>query len=312
MKTPSPITHHPSPVLHAKGKLLLSGEYFILDGAIGIGLPVNKGQTLEVTPLGASDDIHWQSQTHTGEIWFEGTFSRADWSILHSTDEAIAGPLQKLLRLASADLQIQTGLKMVAQLEFPRIWGFGSSSTLISLLAQWGNKDPFQLSAQSFGGSGYDIACATASQAIFYQRKRSNPLITPVEIDLPTDQLYFIFLGQKQNSREGINRYRQMIGLEKSILVDTITRISQQIVKASDLSTLNPLLKQHEEVVSQSLQLPRAQSLYFKDYWGVVKSLGAWGGDFVMATSDRSAEETRGYFVEKGFETVFEWRELVL
>ena len=30
--------------------------------------------------------------------------------------------------------------------------------------------------------------------------------------------------------------------------------------------------------------MPRAQDLYFPDFKGVIKSLGAWGGDFVLAT----------------------------
>jgi len=42
-----------------------------------------------------------------------------------------------------------------------------------------------------------------------------------------------------------------------------------------------------------------------------MKSLGAWGGDFVLATSQASEEETRKYFGQKGFTTVFKLVELM-
>ena len=54
-----------------------------------------------------------------------------------------------------------------------------------------------------------------------------------------------------------------------------------------------------------------AKDLHFKDYWGIIKSLGAWGGDFVLATSTESPEKTKAYFNERGFEIVLPYRELI-
>jgi len=49
----------------------------------------------------------------------------------------------------------------------------------------------------------------------------------------------------------------------------------------------------------------------FADYWGELKSLGAWGGDFVLATSTRDPQETRDYFRARGLDTVIPYGELI-
>ena len=63
---------------------------------------------------------------------------------------------------------------ITTKLTFPRAWGLGTSSTLISLIAQWAKCDPFELLFEAFGGSGYDIACATANSPISYQLPRKK------------------------------------------------------------------------------------------------------------------------------------------
>jgi len=47
----------------------------------------------------------------------------------------------------------------------------------------------------------------------------------------------------------------------------------------------------------------------FPDFKGVIKSLGAWGGDFVLAIS---RENPTGYFRERGYETVLPFSEMIL
>jgi hypothetical protein len=44
-----------------------------------------------------------------------------------------------------------------------------------------------------------------------------------------------------------------------------------------------------------------------------VKSLGAWGGDFFLASTNKwTFEEVRKYFENKGLMTVFKWNDLIL
>ncbi|MBK8557148.1 MAG: hypothetical protein IPL65_15875 [Lewinellaceae bacterium] len=52
--------------------------------------------------------------------------------------------------------------------------------------------------------------------------------------------------------------------------------------------------------------------MHFSDYWGAVKSLGAWGGDFVLVTSEKDESTTRAYFLDKGFDVFLPWRDMIL
>ena len=48
---------------------------------------------------------------------------------------------------------------------------------------------------------------------------------------------------------------------------------------------------------------------YFIDYTGAIKSLGAWGGDFIMAVGSKT---TPTYFKNKGYATIISYQEMVL
>ena len=294
-----------SKTYQAHGKLLLTGEYFVLDGAVAFALPTQLGQTMIVKPI-KYPGLYWRSKFHNKNIWFSGVFKRDSLQYEHVTDSKIAQRLQdifKEIHRQQPDFFSTLGDSIIdTQLEFPHDWGLGSSSTLLALLAQWSNTNPYLLLKNTFGGSGYDIACAVANGPIFYKKNKEQVNVTPVDFK-PTfqEQLYFVYLGQKQNSRLGIQRYREKVKTETR-LVDDISAISQAITEVSTLNDFEKLLVEHEEIVARTLELPRAKNLYFSDYWGEVKSLGAWGGDFVLATSDRGDVFTKKYFNEKGFE----------
>ncbi|HNL07104.1 MAG TPA: hypothetical protein PKH93_05975, partial [Chitinophagales bacterium] len=75
-----------------------------------------------------------------------------------------------------------------------------------------------------------------------------------------------------------------------------------QIAQADHLSSFEQYLLEHEKMVSRYLQMPRQQDQLFDDYpHGIIKSLGAWGGDFVLATSSADSFSTMHYFQQKGF-----------
>ena len=62
------------------------------------------------------------------------------------------------------------------------------------------------------------------------------------------------------------------------------------------------LMKEHESIISKAISINPIQKSTFTGYkGGRIKSLGSWGGDFVLATGD---EKSIDYFVEKGFNTV--------
>ena len=149
---------------HANGKLLLTGEYFILDGAVGLALPTKFGQSLTVEPS-TEKGIFWKSIDNENKVWFEAKFNE-QLEIIETTNDEVAKTLQSILQKSQIpNLKSQ----ITTKLDFPNNWGLGSSSTLISLVAQWTKTDPYALLEKTFGGSGYDIACATAKSAITFQ-----------------------------------------------------------------------------------------------------------------------------------------------
>ena len=70
-----------------------------------------------------------------------------------------------------------SGRMSTQRLDFSPHWGFGSSSTLISLLAEWAEVNPLDLHFMISDGSGYDVACAIADGPIIYKlRDHASPV----------------------------------------------------------------------------------------------------------------------------------------
>jgi hypothetical protein len=61
--------------------------------------------------------------------------------------------------------------------------------------------------------------------------------------------------------------------------------------------------------MSEVLSLTTIQEQLFSDFNGTIKSLGAWGGDFVLVVA---AENPTEYFREKGYETILQYSEMIL
>ncbi len=286
----------------ARGKLLLTGEYFVLDGAEALALPVRYGQTLRVET--AEKNLHWRSLDMDGSCWFEATFTLPDLEIAAATDlptaRTLVSFLQACRRQAPGFLRDSPGFSVTTQNDFPRPWGLGTSSTLLAALAKWAQVDPYAVLFNTLGGSGYDLACAYADGAIIYQLEQGKPNVETVDFQpVFAEHLYFVYLGKKQDSRAGIKHY-QARKLENQVFTAEISALTRRALAAARLEEFEKILAEHEQLVSRALDLPRAKDLFFPDYWGAVKSLGAWGGDFVLATSRKTEAETQAFFNEKG------------
>ncbi|CAL2102701.1 GHMP kinase [Tenacibaculum sp. 190130A14a] len=306
--------------LYSNGKLLLTGEYVVLDGATSLALPTKFGQDLTIEPI-KEPQLIWGSFTHTGECWFEASFdlpklrltSATFNSNIEGSTEFIAETLQCLLQearlLNTSFLNERQGYIVKTNLDFPRDWGLGSSSTLINNIATWAEVNPFTLLWNAFSGSGYDIACAKYNTPIFYQLNDKKPIIEEISF-LPnfTQELFFVHLNQKQNSREGIAQYRQN---KKDITqeINDISVLSKEFIQSSSINDFNKLIIEHERIISSIIKLTPVKKELFADYFGEVKSLGAWGGDFVLVTGN---EDTPDYFKQKGFETIIPYSKMIL
>jgi hypothetical protein len=118
-------------------------------------------------------------------------------------------------------------------------------------------------------------------------------------------------LGKKQKSLESILQFKENAAFgEKDI--EQISEISQQIVKVESLELFEKLLQKHEDLMSYILKRKTIKSLLFPDFPGLVKSLGAWGGDFVLMTYEGSKTELSAYLAKKGLDTILSYDDLIL
>jgi mevalonate kinase len=301
----------------SNGKLLLTGEYVVLDRAKALAIPTKYGQSLTVA-ANTTNTIIWKSYNELDELWFEDEFSVNDSATKlrlkakNYTD--ISKRLIQILRAAydlnSEFLNSKQGYTITTHQNFNRLWGLGTSSTLINNIASWAQVDAYKLLEKTFKGSGYDIACAQHNNPITYQlRFARKPLVETIDFN-PNfkSQLYFVYLNEKQNSREGITAYRKKAKVDAEIIVN-INLITEAMIGCETLSDFENLIVNHEAIISKLIDQKPIKTRLFKDFEGAIKSLGAWGGDFVLVTAKT---DPTSYFNSKGFDVVIPYSEMVL
>jgi mevalonate kinase len=298
---------------YSNGKLLITGEYLVLDGAKALALPTKFGQNLTVEKSN-SQEIKWTSYDADGSIWFDETIpftAVVTFSPLET--ESIKNTLITILRSAHQlnpnALLISEGYIITTELDFPRKWGLGTSSTLINNIAQWFQIDAFTLLKNSFGGSGYDIACAQSNTPVIYHLEKEKPIVESVKFNPSfSKNLYFVYLNQKQSSKSAIASYK-----EKKNNLETqkeaINQITQKVLDAANRDVFAQILENHEKILSSILETKTVKETLFPDFNGTIKSLGAWGGDFVLVVSE---ENPKSYFLDKGYETVIQYSDMIL
>ena len=315
----------------ANGKFLLTGEYLVLKGAMALALPLKLGQSLEVEELeNNNNQLHWEALRPEGK-WFSVTLNRENL-VNFSTDDP-----EKALRLSQILQSVKqlnpkafegNDLNFTTRLDFDPNWGLGSSSTLIANLARWANVNPYELLKLTFGGSGYDIACATAEGPIYYQlagldcfvprndakrQSDSTPNVESVDFNPPfADHLFFVYQGQKQSSSKEIKAFLEKAtpaDLQKDI--EAVSEISRAVPQCQNLDEFGMLMQCHERIISRCIGQEPVQKR-FPDFEGVLKSLGAWGGDFILAATEWSESQVRDYFKGKGLEVFFGYKDIVL
>ncbi len=298
---------------YSHGKLLISAEYAVLDGALALALPTKFGQSLSVESTN-ENNILWKSISNEGVVWFEAEFTIAAALKISTTNTSniavrLVQVLEALQQLNPTLFDTHKGYTLTSTLEFPENWGLGSSSTLINNLAQWAQVDAFKLLELTFGGSGFDIACAQQDSGILYQLKDNKPTVKPVGFSPPfTDALFFVHRNQKQNSRDGITSYKALTA-DQSLDFTSLNSLTLDFLNCTDLKTFESLIEQHERYISTLIQQPPLKEALFSDYEGAIKSLGAWGGDFFLATGNAEAMD---YFKSKGYTTVVPYSEMIL
>ena len=295
--------------IFSPGKLMLTSEYVAVDGALVLAIPTKLGQELYYSEVEDSQSLIFWKAYHQDQLWLEAVINYKDWTVLETNipnaAEFILNTLKNVQELSSGKLQHSTSYHLKTNLQFPSYYGLGSSSTLMTNLAEWSSIDPFLLNELSLGGSGYDIAVAKEKSAVLYKNK---PRFVEKINYQPSfkDELIFIHLNRKQDSRDGINHYKTK---EKSqVLIDFYTELTKKIINAQNIEEFSELMEIHERKLADFLNVIPVKEKCFEDCPVFVKSLGAWGGDFIMS---RKFGDYKSYFQKKGFEEILDWGDLM-
>ncbi|MDP4773990.1 MAG: hypothetical protein NWR89_04210 [Schleiferiaceae bacterium] len=266
----------------SSGKLLLSGEYWVLHGAEALAIATKKGQTLHYEE--ADCELHWVAKDHEGSVWMDCAANQDPY----------------LARILSAAQKLNGNLphrgRVSTQLEFNRNWGWGSSSSLIDLIAQWTGLDPMELHFETSEGSGFDVACARAGGAIAYQKTgpRSAVWNNVASAHWPHEHFGLVYLGGKQDSQREVAKIRREPLASE---LDAISALSRHLASSSNAETWMQGIDELEDRTASWLQMERVQKR-FPGVRATIKSLGAWGGDFALAVAQDP--EDLAYFSSKG------------
>jgi mevalonate kinase len=297
---------------YAHGKLLITGEYLVLAGAKALAIPLKYGQRLTIE-YQATHFLQWTATTPQGR-WFTASYDEA-LNVVDTDHQPLAERLASILKTCVTyrdDIrELLRSAQVTTQLEYNPDWGWGSSSTLISLLAQWLGVQPYLLLQDTFGGSGYDIACATASSAITYQLTDGMPQAAKVAFQPAfSEHIYCVYSGRKQSSQQAIARFNKHAASPQAIA--RINTITDQLLQCHQLPEFSRLIEEHEEIISDVVQLNKIKSEHYGDFRGSIKALGAWGGDFIMAVSEEPAAYVKSYFAQHGLSTIFKLNDIKL
>lgn len=299
-------------LLRANGKLLLTGEYAVLFGARALAVPLTVGQTLEAHPRERDPYLLWEAW-YGQVLWFTARLRLPELYIDHTSDPARAGFLQRVLQSAvQLGGRIPDPANIVCRIEFSPEWGLGSSSSFIALVAGWMRVDPFSLCQVVSKGSGYDVVCAMAEGPLVYQRLNGSYSAENVSFDPPfISQLFLVYRNKKLPTEAHIEK---AYGWESRLreVADDISVLTNDWQKAASLESLGQIVVSHEQLLAYATGMLPVQQSLFPDFEGYIKSMGAWGGDFMLAFSPFGEAYLRNYFVRQGYMVSFRYTDLVL
>ncbi len=291
-------------------KLILLGEYAVLQGIDAICLPLSTGQNLIVNDVD-SYEIQWV-WTYKDHIIADIVFEPKTLKTLSGNPEnAIwCRGLLELIRLYNPGFLLDKGCRLSFVNHFPEAWGLGSSSATISSLCRMAGVNPYLVNKRLMGGSGADIACTTRNNWFLYRMKLPEPEIWNIPVDYRfIKNSYFIYSGSKQATAEHLRTIASQ-NEAREVQWSVINSLVYRFLAATKLKDACDTLDEHEAFISNAIKRKTIGD-EFSDFPGKIKSLGAWGGDFFMALTTEKPEFVKKYFGIKGFDTVFSWHELV-
>lgn len=281
----------------------------VLRGAEALAVPLRLGQRALFVP-NEGEAVYWEGFAPNGK-WFETAFHAESLQLLIGVGDARSERLVSIMgeiRKQNPDF-FKKGWWVRTDLDFDPAFGMGSSSTLLSLLCDAAGVDPFPVLKATFGGSGYDLACAFAEHPIVYTLANGKPETQTVALSSKiTDHILFVYSGNKMVSSGEVKKFSSLTIAPST--VDAFTELTRQAIAADDVQIFSQVLLEHEHKMGELLGQPILQTR-FPDFKGMVKSMGAWGGDFFMAVAE-DVEEANRYFSNQGFAPIYRYDEIVL
>jgi hypothetical protein len=293
--------------IFSAGKIILMGEYAVLHGSDALCLPLATGQNLSAKP---SDEnlIQWK--------WKYRQHILADFSLFCDSLESNQ-PSTGDFRWARALIELirqhnpyflTTGTILEFENFFPPEWGLGSSSATISSLCRMAGVDPYIINAAHTGGSGADIAATTAPGWFLYRKTNNSPLVWPLPFDYPhAGNSFFIYTGKKQATQSHVKEISHSIQAEDIDWKLTNAPL-YRFLCCSTVPEAMKCISDHEQIIGNAIQM-EAVGNRFDDFPGRIKSLGAWGGDYLLAVTQQDEAFVRNYFHQRELNTVFNWHE---
>ncbi len=300
--------------IQAHGKLLISSEYMVMYGSKALAVPLRKGQMLQKYRSDNPRVFSWKA-FYGEQSWFHALYDPSSLRILESSDRDRAVYLQQLIRscieMMPAFQEDLFNWDVETRLDFSPDWGLGSSSTLVALLAEWAEVNPLDLHFSVSSGSGFDVACAIADGPLIYRLRDGSPTYLHVPFHPPFSRhLHFAWLGRKQPTEAHLKEVSGRINPDYQ-LIHRFTELTEQMLNAQELSIFQDLMETHESQLAGILGMEPVSGSVFRDIPGSVKSLGAWGGDFVLIASEAPREELEKYLGRQGIHQIFSFDELV-
>jgi phosphomevalonate kinase len=258
----------------APGKIVLLGEYAVLDGCPALAIAVDSGVACDVTPA-AERTI---------------TTPDGDDRFVRAALDAVQAPAAHYAFTATNPLDL------------PDKPGFGGSAAAVVAALEAGGCPPEQLFAMGYGvhygvqgsGSGIDVAVAATGGALRFENTR----ITPVELPMPL----VVYSGSSartgprveayeawRDRRDFVQRSRELVAAfpdDPIPVVQAAWRLLSQMAMAADLPYRTPAI---DAIVALAEQ-----------HDGAAKPSGAGGGDVVVAWAD-DADALRAAYVDAGF-----------
>lgn len=291
------------------GKILITSEYTVLKGALALAIPTKFKQSLSFTK-NHSNSLVWESYDFENKIWFKCELLLPNLEFIKNSHEKTGNTLRSILYSAKKInpdfLDKNYGGVLKTKLGFPNNWGLGTSSTLINNIAKWAKINPYKLLWSNYQGSGYDIACADSISPILYKLENKSPIIEKTTFNPPfSENLFFIHLNKKQNTNSEIRIFNTKTIPSK--LINIFSGLTKKFICSKNLIDFQNCIKEHEGILSKELGIAPIKKRLFEDYQGEIKSLGAWGGDFILAAGPFNSPS---YFKKKGFKTILSFKEM--